>query len=123
MVQLIYYQPTIFDDIPSQSIHYLIEKAAMASIRSQLESPSSLTTTSFRSSKININLHSYANDIQIHLNCTDSSVYCPNIISNCISKYHNCNSLKFNRNKIKSILLHNMQGTYPVAPHTQINHY
>ena len=33
----------------------------------------------------NINFHSYADDLQIYLMLTDSPIYCPDRISNCIS--------------------------------------
>ena len=55
------------------------------------------------------NFHSYADYLQIYLNCTDSPTYCPDRISNCISallKWVNSNSLKFNPYKNKSIFLH-----------------
>ena len=55
-----------------------------------------------------INFHSYADDLQIYLICTDSPTYCPDRISNCISdllKWLNSNSLKFNPNKTESIFL------------------
>ena len=71
---------------------------------------------------LDINYHSYADDLQIHLNYTDSHAYCSDSISNCISdlfKWLNSNTLKFNHNKTESIFLHLpfRSNTLPNLPH------
>ena len=59
--------PTDYHLFASQNIHYLIVKSSIVSLR------------------LDINVHPFADDLQIYLNCTDFTAYCPDGISNCIS--------------------------------------
>ena len=56
-----------------------------------------------------ISLHSYADDIQLNVNCTSGIHFAPNIMSNCIKSIHNWlsnNSLSLNPNKTENIFIH-----------------
>ena len=56
-----------------------------------------------------ISFHSYADDLQLYINCTDSPTYAPNRLSSCIKSIHDwltSNSLKLNPNKTEAIFLH-----------------
>ena len=49
-----------------------------------------------------ISVHSYADDIQLNINCTSDINFVPNLMSNCIKSIHNWlsnNSLSLNLNK------------------------
>ena len=56
-----------------------------------------------------ISLHTYADDLQLYLNCTDSPTYAPEQLSSCIKSIHQwitSNSLKLNPTKTEAIFLH-----------------
>ena len=56
-----------------------------------------------------ISIHTYADDLQLYLNCTDSSTYAPDRLSSCIQSIHHwltSNSLKLNPTKTEAIFLH-----------------
>ena len=56
-----------------------------------------------------ISFHTYADDLQIYLNCTDSPTYAPERLSSCIKSIHQwltSNSLKLNPTKTEAIFLH-----------------
>ena len=56
-----------------------------------------------------ISLHTFADDIQLYLNCTDSPTYAPERLSSCIKSIHQwltSNSLKLNPTKTEAIFLH-----------------
>ena len=83
---------------------------------------SSLTTPTFP-------FHTYANDLQLYLNCTDSPTYAPDRRSSCIKSIHQwltSNSLKINPTEKKSIFLHIplRYSTLPEPPpsHSTIPH-
>ena len=56
-----------------------------------------------------ISFHTYADDLQLYLNCTDSPTYAPERLSSCIKSIHQwltSNSLKLNPTKTEAIFLH-----------------
>ena len=56
-----------------------------------------------------IYFHTYADDLQLYLNCTDSPTYAPDRLSSCIKSIHHwltSNSLKLNPTKTEAIFLH-----------------
>ena len=56
-----------------------------------------------------ISFHTYADDLQLYLNCTDSPTYAPDRLSSCIKSIHHwltSNSLKHNPTKTEAIFLH-----------------
>ena len=56
-----------------------------------------------------ISFHTYADDLQLYLNCTDSPTYAPDRLSSCIKSIHHwltSNSLKLNPTKTEAIFLH-----------------
>ena len=56
-----------------------------------------------------ISFHTYADDLQLYLNCTDSPTYAPDRLSSCIQSIHHwltSNSLKLNPTKTEAIFLH-----------------
>ena len=56
-----------------------------------------------------ITFHTYADDHQLYLNCTDSPTYAPERLSSCIKSIHKwltSNSLKLNPTKTEAIFLH-----------------
>ena len=56
-----------------------------------------------------ISFHTYADDLQLYLNCTDSPTYAPDLLSSCIKSIHHwltSNSLKLNPTKTEAIFLH-----------------
>ena len=56
-----------------------------------------------------ISLHTYADDLQLYINCTDSPTYAPDRLSSCIKSIHHwltSNSLKLNPTKTEAIFLH-----------------
>ena len=56
-----------------------------------------------------ISFHTYADDLQLYLNCTDSPTYAPDRLSSCIKSIHQwltSNSLKLNPTKTEAIFLH-----------------
>ena len=56
-----------------------------------------------------ISFHTYADDLQLYLNCTDSPTYAPERLSSCIKSIHQwltSNSLKRNPIKTEAIFLH-----------------
>ena len=58
---------------------------------------------------LDISFHTYADDLQLYLNCTDSRTYTPELLSSCIKSIHQClisNSLKLNPTKTEAIFLH-----------------
>ena len=67
-----------------------------------------------------ISFHSYADDLQLYINCTDSPTYAPNRLSSCIKSIHDwltSNSLKLNPNKPKQF-----SSTYHYAPPPYLIH-
>ena len=57
----------------------------------------------------NISFHTYADDLQLYLNCTDSPTYAPDRLSSFIKSIHKwltSNSLKLNLTKTEAIFLH-----------------
>ena len=57
----------------------------------------------------NIFFHTYADDLQLYLNCTDSPTYGPDRLSSCIKSIHHwltSNSLKLNPTKTEAIFLY-----------------
>ena len=76
-----------------------------------------------------ISFHTYADDLQLYLNCTDSPTYTPERLSSCIKSIHQClisNSLKLNPSKTEAIFLHLPQRSStihePPPPHSTIPH-
>ena len=56
-----------------------------------------------------ISIHTYADDLQLYINCTDSPIYAPDRLSSCIKSIHQwltSNSLKINPTKTEAIFLH-----------------
>ena len=56
-----------------------------------------------------ISIHTYADDLQLYLNCTDYPTYAPGRLSLCIKSIHQwltSNSLKLNPTKTEAIFLH-----------------
>ena len=56
-----------------------------------------------------ISCHTYADDLQLYLNCTYSPTYAPDRLSSCIKSIHHwltSNSLKLNPTKTEAIFLH-----------------
>ena len=56
-----------------------------------------------------ISFHTYADDLQLYLNCTESSTYAPERLSSCSKSIHQwltSNSLKLNPTKTEDIFLH-----------------
>ena len=56
-----------------------------------------------------ISFHTYADELQLYLNCTDSPTYAPDRLSSCIKSIHQLitsNSLKLNPTKTEAIFLH-----------------
>ena len=56
-----------------------------------------------------ISFHTYADDLQLYLNCTDSPTYTTDRLSSCIKSIHHwliSNSLKLNPTKTEAIFLH-----------------
>ena len=56
-----------------------------------------------------ISFHTYADDLQLYLNCTDSPTYAPERLSSCMKSIHQwltSNSLKLNPTKTEAIFLH-----------------
>ena len=56
-----------------------------------------------------ISFHTYADDLQLYLNCTYSPTYAPDRLSSCIKSIHHwltSNSLKLNPTKMEAIFLH-----------------
>ena len=56
-----------------------------------------------------ISFHTYADDLQLYINCTDSPTYAPDRLSSCIKSIHQwliSNSLKLNPTKTEAIFLH-----------------
>ena len=76
-----------------------------------------------------ISFHTYTDDLQLYLNCTDSPTYAPDRLSSCIQSIHHwliSNSLKLNPTKTEAIFLHLPQrsSTLPEPPpsHSTIPH-
>ena len=76
-----------------------------------------------------ISFHTYADDLQLYLNCTDSPTYAPERLSSCIKYIHQwltSNSLKLNPTKMEAIFLHLplRSSTLPEPPpsHSTIPH-
>ena len=56
-----------------------------------------------------ISFHTYADDLQLYLNCTNSPTYAPERLSSCVKSIHQwftSNSLKLNPTKTEAIFLH-----------------
>ena len=73
-----------------------------------------------------ISFHTYADDLQLYLNCTDSRTYAPERLSSCIKSIHQwltSNSLKLNPTKTEAIFLHIPLGssTLPEPPPISLN--
>ena len=76
-----------------------------------------------------ISFHTYADDLQLYLNCTDSPTYAPERLSSCIKSIHQwltSNSLMLNPTKTEAIFLHLplRSSTLPKPPlsHSKITH-
>ena len=76
-----------------------------------------------------ISFHTYADDLQLYLNCTDSPTYAPERLSSCIKSIHQwltSNSLKLNPTKTEAIFLYLplRSSTLPEPPpsHSTIPH-
>ena len=68
-----------------------------------------------------ISFHTYADDLQLYLNCTDSPTYATDRLSSCIKSLHKwltSNSLKLNH-ALKHKLFF---STYPYAPPLSMNY-
>ena len=66
-----------------------------------------------------ISFHSYADNLQLYLNCTDSPTHAPNRLSSCINSIHqwlNSNALKLNPTKTEAIFLHLLRKAYVPPP-------
>ena len=77
-----------------------------------------------------ISFHTYADDLQLYLNCTDSPTYAPERLSSCIKSIHQwftSISIKLNSTKTEAIFLHLplRSSTLPEPPpsHSTIPHY
>ena len=69
-----------------------------------------------------ISFHTYADDLQLYLNCTDFPTYAPERLSSCIKSIHQwltSNSLQLNLTKTEAIFLHLplRSSTLPEPPH------
>ena len=77
-----------------------------------------------------ISFHTYADDLQLYLNCTDSPTYAPERLSSCIKSIHQwltSISIKLNSTKTEAIFLHLplRSSTLPEPPpsHSTIPHF
>ena len=73
-----------------------------------------------------ISFHTYADDLKLYLNCTDSPTYAPERFSSCIKSIHHwltSNSLKLNPIKTEAIFLHLplRSSTLPEPPHISLD--
>ena len=73
-----------------------------------------------------ISFHTYADDLQLYLNCTDSPTYAPDRLSSCIKSIHHwltSNSLMLNPTKTEAIFLHLplRYSTLPEPPHISLD--
>ena len=73
-----------------------------------------------------ISFHTYADDLQLYLNCTDSPTYAPDRLSSCIKSIHQwltSNSLMLNPTKTEAIFLHLplRSSTLPEPPPISLN--
>ena len=68
-----------------------------------------------------ISFHTYADDLQLYLNCTQSPTYAPDRLSSCIKSLHQwltSNSLKLNHTLKHKLFF----STYPYAPPLSMNY-
>ena len=74
-----------------------------------------------------ISFHTYADDLQLYLNCTYSPTYAPDRLSSCIKSIHQwltSNSIKLNPTKTEAIYIPLRSSTLPEPPpyHSTILH-